>query len=103
MKYLQSGLVLIAGVLGAATATSHTDHNVDAVRKTDVRETILRRFLQANHSPVESYTRNFIQEADSHKLDWRLLPSLAFVESGAGQTSKRNNIFGWNNGGYGFS
>lgn len=103
MKYLQSGVVLIAGVLGAAAATSHADHNVDANRKTDVREAILRRFLQENHSPVESYARNFIQEADSHKLDWRLLPSLAFVESGAGQTSKRNNIFGWNNGAYRFA
>jgi hypothetical protein len=98
MKYLQSGLVLLAGFLGASAATSHADHDVTKARKTDVREAILRRFLKETHSPIESYAETFIQEADSHKLDWRLLPSLAFVESGAGQRNKRNNFFGWNNG-----
>src|ERR1700744_3853592 len=98
MKYLQSGLVLIAGFLGAAAATSHADQDVTVNRKTDIREAILRRFLKENHSPVEGYAETFIQEAASTELDWRLLPSLPFVESGAGQKNKRNNFFGWNNG-----
>jgi hypothetical protein len=104
MKFLQSGLVLMAGVLGAATATGYTD--VDATkmhRKPDIREAILRRFLSANHSPVESYAGNFILEADAHHLDWRLLPSLAWIESGAGQRNRLNNIFGWANGASRFS
>jgi hypothetical protein len=37
-------------------------------------------------------------EADAHHLDWRLLPSLAFIESGGGQRNRLNNIFGWDNG-----
>jgi hypothetical protein len=40
----------------------------------------------------------FVAEADSHNLDWRLLPSLAIIESGGGKASHGNNIFGWNNG-----
>jgi hypothetical protein len=95
MKFLHSGLVLMAGVLGAVTATGYTD--VDATkmyRKPDIRETILQRFLSANHSPVESYAGNFIREADAHHLDWRLLPSLAWIESGAGQRNRKNNLFG---------
>ena len=40
----------------------------------------------------------FVAEADSHNLDWRLLPSLAIIESGGGKASRGTNIFGWNNG-----
>jgi len=104
MKFLHSGLVLMAGVLGAVSATGYTDVDVTKVhRKADIRETILRRFLSANHSPVESYAGNFILEADAHHLDWRLLPSLAWIESGAGQRNRKNNIFGWANGASRFS
>ncbi len=104
MKYLHSGLVLMAGFLGAVSATGYTDVDVTKVhRKPDIREAILRRFLSANHSPVESYAGNFILEADAHHLDWRLLPSLAWIESGAGQRNRRNNIFGWANGARRFS
>ena len=99
MKYLHSGLVVMAGVLGAAAATGFTDHDeVKISRKSDIREAILRRFLRENRSPVEGYAGTFIQEADAHKLDWRLLPSLAIVESGAGKHERKNNLFGWNNG-----
>lgn len=104
MKILQSGLVLVAGFLGAAAATGYSDHNAAKIqRKDDPRVGILRRFLQEKHSPAESYAETFIREADSHKLDWRLLPSLAFVESGAGKTCRRNNLFGWDNGASRFS
>ncbi len=99
MKYLKTGLVLMAGVLGAAAATTYADHDATTTtRKPDVREAILRRFLKESRSPVESYAEIFIQEADAHKLDWRLLPSLAIIESGGGQRNRKNNIFGWDNG-----
>ena len=89
----------MAGVLGAAAATGYADHDAaTSHRKSDVREAILRRFLRESHYPVESYAETFIQEADAHSLDWRLLPSLAVVESGGGQRNLKNNIFGWNNG-----
>jgi hypothetical protein len=31
-------------------------------------------------------------------LDWRLLPSLALIETGGGRALKGNNLFGWANG-----
>jgi hypothetical protein len=96
--YIQSGLVLMAGVLGAAAATGYADHDPAVNRKPDAREAILRNFLKEVSSPVESYASTFIAEADSYHLDWRLLPSLAIVESGGGQNNRRNNIFGWANG-----
>ncbi len=99
MKYLHSGLAVMAGVLGVAAATGYADRDEPKVnRKSDIREAILRRFLREKSSPVEGYAGTFIAEADAHKLDWRLLPSLAFVESGAGKHNRLNNLFGWNNG-----
>ncbi len=93
-----SGFILLAGVLGVATGTANAEHDLVVTQKSDVREAVLRRFLKESHSPVESYAENFILEADQHHLDWRLLPSLAVVESGAGQRNRKNNIFGWDNG-----
>jgi len=31
-------------------------------------------------------------------LDWRLLPSLSYVESTGGKTARDNNFFGWDSG-----
>lgn len=102
--YLQAGLVLTAGVLGAAVSSHYTDPDlVNNRRKNDTREAVLRQFLKESHSPAESYAETFILEADAHHLDWRLLPSLAMVESGGGQRNRRNNMFGWNNGASRFS
>ena len=100
MKYhIHSGLVLMAGVLGAAAATGYADQNPTATHPvSDIRQAILRHFLRERGTPLEGYAETFIAEADAHHLDWRLLPSLAIIESGGGQRNHRNNLFGWNNG-----
>jgi hypothetical protein len=36
--------------------------------------------------------------ADEFALDWRLLPSLSFVESTGGKAGRHNNLFGWDSG-----
>ena len=55
-------------------------------------------FFRLHKSPVTHLSSAFIQEADANHLDWRLLPGLTYVESGAGRVFRGNNIFGWNNG-----
>jgi hypothetical protein len=103
-RFLPSGVMIFAGVLGIATASIHGDQDVTKNRKKfDLRETILRKFLKAKHCPDQEYTEAFIAEADAHDLDWRLLPSLAIVESGGGRAMKGNNLFGWANGQYAFN
>jgi hypothetical protein len=98
-RFLPSGLMIFAGVLGIATASTHSDLDVTKHRKKfDLRETLLRRFLKEKHCPTQDYAGLFVSEADAHGLDWRLLPSLAFVESGAGKAARGNNLFGWANG-----
>jgi hypothetical protein len=98
-RFLPSGVMIFAGVLGIAAASMQTDQDVTKNRKKfDLREAILRKFLKDKHCPDQEYTEVFLAEADAHGLDWRLLPSLALVESGGGRTAKGNNLFGWANG-----
>ena len=103
-RFLPSGFMIFAGVLGIATASVQSDQDVTRNRKKfDLRETILRKFLRDNHCPDQEFTEVFIAEADAHNLDWRLLPSLALIETGGGRTFKGNNLFGWGNGKQTFS
>ena len=98
-RFLPSGFMIFAGVLGIAAASVQTDQDVTKNRKKfDLREAILRKFLKEKHCPDQEYAEVFISEADIHGLDWRLLPSLALVESGGGRTARGNNLFGWANG-----
>ena len=98
-RFLPSGFMIFAGVLGIAAASVQSDQDVTKNRKKfDLREAILRKFLRDNHCPDQEFTEVFIAEADAHGLDWRLLPSLALVESGGGRAVKGNNLFGWANG-----
>jgi hypothetical protein len=98
-RFLPSGLMIFAGVLGIAAAASNPDQDVTKIRKKfDLREAILRRFFNEKHCPVEGYAGVFVAEADAYDLDWRLLPSLSFVESGGGKHAPGNNLFGWANG-----
>ena len=98
MRFLPSGLIF-AGVLGIAAGSVQTPQDVTKNRKKfDLREAILRKFLKDNHCPDQEYANVFISEADINGLDWRLLPSLALVESGGGRKARGNNLFGWANG-----
>jgi len=98
-RFLHSGIVICAGVLGIASATMNADQDVTKMRKKfDLREAILRKFFRENNCPAENYASIFVQEADAHGLDWRLLPSLSIIETGGGKHAAGNNLFGWANG-----
>jgi hypothetical protein len=64
----------------------------------DPRPGRLAEFFQRNKSPLAKYADQFVSAADRYGLDWRLLPSLAMVESGGGRVYARNNVFGWASG-----
>jgi hypothetical protein len=63
----------------------------------DPRLVKLRRFFLERDVPIVHLAEDFIQAADHNGLDWRLLPSIAMVESSGGKYYKNNNIFGWDN------
>jgi len=64
----------------------------------DPRFHALRKFFHQSLSPAEHLAAVFLEAADAYALDWRLLPSLSFVESGGGKAARNNNMFGWNSG-----
>jgi len=68
--------------------------------KTDPRTIRLKKFLNKLHCPVAYLSEEFVRAADDNHLDWRLLPSIAIIESGGGKAyiREKNNIFGWGGG-----
>jgi hypothetical protein len=98
-RFLSHGFMIFAGVLGVASTAMQAEQDVTKTnKKSDLRESILRRFLERKHCPAQDYAGQFVAEADNYGLDWRLLPSLSVVESGGGRTARGNNLFGWDNG-----
>jgi hypothetical protein len=97
-RFLQSGFVIFAGVLGIAAATMQAQDATKTSKKFDLREAILRKFFKDNHCPAEVYAETFVREADEHSLDWRLLPIISLIETGGGRNAPGNNLFGWANG-----
>jgi hypothetical protein len=108
---LAKQLLVVAGVASAlpivwpskAKAVPDAPAHVVAVNTArptgpDPRAVRLRRFLSKLHCPVAVMSEDFVQAADDNHLDWRLLPSIAVIESSGGKAYKNNNIFGWRNG-----
>lgn len=69
----------------------------------DSRLQKLKSYFQLHRVPVTHLAEDFLRAADQHGLDWRLLPTIAVIETGAGRYSQNNNIFGWGNGRLRFS
>lgn len=57
----------------------------------------LRSFFKSFDGPLEQYAETFVQVADEYGLDYRLLPSIACLESSCGKfyIPDSNNPFGW--------
>jgi hypothetical protein len=66
--------------------------------RSDPRLGSLRQFFSRAECPAADYAIDFLMVADEYALDWRLLPSLSFVESTGGKASPYNNLFGWDSG-----
>lgn len=65
--------------------------------KSDSRPVIVDNFLSKNNSPMRGLGNIFVKVADLYKIDYRLLPAIAFQESTLGKRIPRNshNAFGW--------
>jgi hypothetical protein len=58
----------------------------------------LKAFFGKQDCPAQNYSGDFIAAAERYDLDWRLLPSISYLESTGGKAAKNNNLFGWNSG-----
>jgi hypothetical protein len=92
---VSAGIVLTVGLLVPGVIFPQTP---DPAKPSDSRKQALIRFFEKNESKLVQFADEFLQAADRHKLDWRLLPSLAMVESSGGKYYQFGNIFGWDSG-----
>lgn len=63
----------------------------------DARVLILEKFLNQYRSPLAEYSTTLVEAADTHDLDFRLLPAIAMQESGGCKVipHESNNCWGW--------
>lgn len=100
MRKLLSGGLVLAGLVSVPSVpvAQHAIKSHPVTQPADSRVEILREFFSKTDCPAKEFSHVFLEAADDYGLDWRLLPSLSFVESGGGRVARNNNIFGWNNG-----
>lgn len=99
MKRFTQGLVLFAGLLAVPSSKDSDVAFAEMLHyEADPRLNAIRSFFASNDAPAAELASDFIAAADNYGLDWRLLPSIAFVESGGGKECVNNNILGWANG-----
>ena len=73
---------------------------VDRVVAVDERADRLKTYLASHNSPLTEYAGVFVAKADEYNLDWKLVASIAGVESTFGKKIPSNsyNAYGWNGG-----
>jgi hypothetical protein len=103
---LSNGVLIFAGLASIPAIITTADTKLPpmpslptaAEVKADPRLQLLERFFEAADAPARAYANIFLMEADLYALDWRLLPSISFVETTGGKAAKNNNLFGWDCG-----
>lgn len=106
-KFLRGGLAFMTGIVSLpAPGSLHPERKPAPAperRAFDARLEKLKAFFGKWNCPAKDYSRVFIEAADRYELDWRLLPSISYLESTGGKAAKNNNLFGWKSGRAGFA
>jgi hypothetical protein len=95
-KLLSGGLAVFTGVVSLPSPGSL--HGETKAPVADHRLARLRAFFGKSDCPAAAYSAEFLVAADRYSLDWRLLPSISYVESTGGKSARNNNLFGWDSG-----
>ena len=84
-----------------ASGSSATFNSTIPQKPEDNRAMVLEKFLQKYDSPLASYAADFVESADRYNLDWRLVASIAGLESTFGKQIPYNSQNAWGWGVYG--
>lgn len=88
--------LVVAGLLAAPFTTSVQQYRAQpTVDQNDPRLSRLKKFFSDCDCPLKDSAKDFLLAADQNELDWRLLPSISFIESSGGKDYRNNNVFGW--------
>jgi hypothetical protein len=104
-KFLSNGALIFAGMVSVPAIVTTVDAKLPpmpsipaGIFQADPRLALLEKFFQSADAPAKAYSHVFLSEADHYALDWRLLPSISFVETTGGKAARNNNLFGWDCG-----
>jgi hypothetical protein len=98
MRRMLSGVFLAGAAFLPAAIAPCLSETLAAERRHDPRLERLRRFFGDDGCPALIYAETFLEAADRNLLDWRLLPSISYIESTGGKAARNNNLFGWDSG-----
>src|SRR6187399_1440798 len=98
LKLLTSGMFVVGMVSVPVALSPHQSPAPPPDYRNDPRLESHRTFFRNAACPAEHYATAFLEAADHYQLDWRLLPSLSYVESTGGKSARHNNLFGWDSG-----
>ncbi len=96
------GRLTRAVVLGVVACTAVASDSTLPAPSTDPRSERLEAFFKAYDCPAPLHVDDYLRAADSHALDYRLLPAISLVESTCGSFERRNNRWGWDSAQSGF-
>lgn len=94
-RWITNGMLLLAISLPPAVNAPAQEKKTTPEAR-DSRLQRISSFFRKRKCPAHLYAGDFVAAADRHRLDWRLLPSIALIESSGGKVFSNNNIFGWN-------
>jgi len=98
IKLITGGMFVVGMVSLPVSFSPHQAPAPPPDYRNDPRLETLRNFFRVGDCPAAEYAAAFLEAADYNELDWRLLPSLSYVESTGGKAARHNNIFGWDSG-----
>ena len=98
IKLITSGMFVVGMVAVPVALPPHQAPAAAPDYRNDPRLETLRSFFRNSDCPAEQYAAAFLEAADHNELDWRLLPSLSYIESTGGKAAPYNNLFGWDSG-----
>lgn len=91
-------IVVFASLLAAPAGPALEATATKQAPQRDPRVNRIHQFFKSKGCPLSKLAEDFVREADAHKLDWRLLPSISYIESSGGKRFQNNNVFGWDSG-----
>ena len=97
-RYRRVARALLLGI--AACSVMVSDSTLPLLDPRGVR---LEAFFKAYDCPAPLHVDEYLRAADSHALDYRLLPAISLVESTCGAFERMNNRWGWDSVQSGFA
>ncbi|MBP7832252.1 MAG: glucosaminidase domain-containing protein [Candidatus Levybacteria bacterium] len=90
----------IYAATNAASSAALTPIQLAPKEAIDSRVKALENVLEKYNSPLKPYAKAYVEAADKHGVDWRLLPSIAGLESSFGKhyIPGTYNVYGWGSG-----